>query len=1508
MKGQQNVFKNIFGWIKKIIFWSITVVILFLFVLIILLQTPAFQNFIGEKVLTFVNTNTRQTAKFKNIRIKWFDFVEIKDLELYDYQENLMVGASSVKVDYQLSQLITGTKISFDRIELENAELHMIKYQDSLGLNLVEFIYDLNNLKPKKDSLAPTKPMELTIGEIHLDAFKFSYDNHFNDSLPEGLFDYGHFLLDIPIADIADFRVVSDTIEATIQSFQAFDQPTGLEVVEMSTQFRISSMGLEMDKLELTTANSYITDKVHLKYNGYDDLSYFNDSISLDVNLVESRISTRDIQYFAQIPGEVIDVYTDASIQGKVPNLSIQDLSLRFGKKTMLKGSVDFMGLPNIYETFINASISDAELYVPDFEVFLDVQSLTKLENLDDIRFNGHFLGFIRDFVANGNFKTDLGELSSDVNLKFSEGWRTANYSGDLRLKEFDIGELLNISKYAGKLNMVGSLRGSGVNPKTAKLYLDAAFTNSEILGYEYDSISAKGELASEFFNGQLNVRDPNCKISTSGQVDLSEKPEQINALTSIQHVDFQKLGFFDDVLSLSGIIEADITGLNFDSLQGDLKIIDLNAYWKKDSIDLDSVYISSYKRGLDRRIQVELPDIEVDINGNFYFSQLVSDVKLLSREVSNYFDPNYSSADNIYRVEEEINKYSVDFEISYDDVTRYTNLFNLDAYFSPKGIIEGTYYQRRNATLSLFTEIDSINYEGVGYRNNTVDINFSKDLDSAGIIASAFINSAKQTWRKIPQTRNFSLEAVWFNNKINLNSSIEQPENNSSANINGELKIQKDQLVFNFTPSKMIIFGDQWFFNPFNKITLRENNHLYIDRLELYQNAESILLSGTYSDSANTDLSLNIKDFNLHNIGPLISYDLEGVLNSTVDLRRSVVGEPFVLDSELKLDDFTMNDFLIGTVKGKSQWDQEKKRLAIDYNVRREGVNTIDIDGFYSPEESDQLDINAKFNQASLQLANPFLASLFSNIGGYASGEVDISGSLTQPIVIGSTDVDDGTFKFDYLGTTYGFNGNIALDNKSIKFNGVRLVDRDQNRASFSGVIQHQFFKEFRMDLSLAVSNFQLLNTSAEENSLYYGTANATGDIDIVGPVDDLLIRAKATTNKGTKLYIPLSGASEEVTQKEYISFVDFSDTTQQIDVEEIVRNSISGVSLDFEVDVTPDAYVELIFDIRTGDIIRGRGNGNLNLALDTNGEFELFGDLTISEGAYNFTIPNFINKEFTIVPGSTISWYGDPYAGILNLSASYRQLASPLDYFQSAGEEDQTVKQKYPVLVVVNLTGDMLSPNIDFKIQLEDSQSSPTADVEKAVSEINSNEQELKRQVFSLLILRKISPQTGFDLGAGAVQGSLSEFFSNQFSYFISQVDENLEVDVDLSSLDQNAFNTFQLRLSYTFLDGRLRVSGGGGLPQEGEDASTSSYIGDWSIRYLLTADGHLRVKAFSQTEQLASAFIRETGVSFQYLKSFNDFRDLVTKSREASIATKPKDVSKEIEANRSQKPPEN
>ncbi len=121
------------------------------------------------------------------------------------------------------------------------------------------------------------------------------------------------------------------------------------------------------------------------------------------------------------------------------------------------------------------------------------------------------------------------------------------------------------------------------------------------------------------------------------------------------------------------------------------------------------------------------------------------------------------------------------------------------------------------------------------------------------------------------------------------------------------------------------------------------------------------------------------------------------------------------------------------------------------------------------------------------------------------------------------------------------------------------------------------------------------------------------------------------------------------------------------------------------------------------------------------------------------------------------------------------------------------------------------MLSPNIGFNIDFDQNLSNVTIRDEEVISSLNENEQELKRQVFSLLILKKFSPQNTFAVGGDAFGSSVSEFLSNQFSYFLSQVDENLELDFDIGSLDQNALNTFQLRLSYTFLEGRLKVTGG-------------------------------------------------------------------------------------------------
>jgi hypothetical protein len=54
----------------------------------------------------------------------------------------------------------------------------------------------------------------------------------------------------------------------------------------------------------------------------------------------------------------------------------------------------------------------------------------------------------------------------------------------------------------------------------------------------------------------------------------------------------------------------------------------------------------------------------------------------------------------------------------------------------------------------------------------------------------------------------------------------------------------------------------------------------------------------------------------------------------------------------------------------------------------------------------------------------------------------------------------------------------------------------------------------------------------------MFYGTAYVTGPVAVFGPIDNLSIEANVTSNKGTKIHIPLDGATEVATQ-DYIQFV---------------------------------------------------------------------------------------------------------------------------------------------------------------------------------------------------------------------------------------------------------------------------------------------------------------------------------------------------------------------------------
>ena len=234
--------------------------------------------------------------------------------------------------------------------------------------------------------------------------------------------------------------------------------------------------------------------------------------------------------------------------------------------------------------------------------------------------------------------------------------------------------------------------------------------------------------------------------------------------------------------------------------------------------------------------------------------------------------------------------------------------------------------------------------------------------------------------------------------------------------------------------------------------------------------------------------------------------------------------------------------------------------------------------------------------------------------------------------------------------------------------------------------------------------------------------------------------------------------------------------------------------------------------------------------------------------------------------------------------------------------------MKRRTPVTVLLNLDGRLLSPEISFGINITDYPNDQFLEpiIQDFNSKIKFNEQLLNNQVFSLMVLKQLSPldQLQVDVGTSSAN-SVSELFSNQFSYWISQFDENLDVDIDLSGFDEEDNNTFRLRLSYSILDGKMRITRDGNFTNVENQSQLANVFGEWTIEYLLTDNGKLKLKAYNKTNQSTiSSALNSTnntyGLSMTYTESFDSLKELFKKNPNKSEAKKEDDtiIEKDIQ----------
>ena len=166
-------------------------------------------------------------------------------------------------------------------------------------------------------------------------------------------------------------------------------------------------------------------------------------------------------------------------------------------------------GLPDINQTFIDFKANDFRTTYQDAIAFVpEMKNVTipNLRQLQFIRFNGSFTGFIRDFVTFGTIQTNLGIVKSDLNMKLPPGQEPV-YSGTISTDYFRLGELIG-DKNLGAISLNGSVKGRGFSEKSRQTEVDGKIHFVDYKGYRYDNLAINGKLDKKKFEGVASIKD----------------------------------------------------------------------------------------------------------------------------------------------------------------------------------------------------------------------------------------------------------------------------------------------------------------------------------------------------------------------------------------------------------------------------------------------------------------------------------------------------------------------------------------------------------------------------------------------------------------------------------------------------------------------------------------------------------------------------------------------------------------------------------------------------------------------------------------------------------------------------------------------------------------------------------------------------------------------------------------------------------------------------------------
>lgn len=1409
-------------------------------------------NSINEKFGTHINID-----KLRVSLITWD--TSVKGVYIKDYRKDTLFYVNSLTTSIISMRNLIGGKLEFGDIAIEDLNFKLKTYKDTTITNLEVFIDKLDDGKPRKKGTPPFFFFSSNV-EIANSNFKLIDENR------EGI-----ELLKFKNLNISakDFQILGPEVIADIKAM-SFDSKRGIHVNKLATEFKYSKKQMRFDSLHIKTPRSELKGGLVFDYERKDFIDFMN-KVNITADFIDSEIAFDEINLLYDQFGKGKKVIFSTRLNGVLNNLNVEKLFVQ-SENTGIRGDFNFKNLFSRIEPFVmdaqmkNVTTSYYELrsLLPNFLGKLP----SAVKKLGRFTVRGDALVTENSITAKVNVNTRIGSSYVDLELTDINNMDNASYSGFVSLIDFDLGGFVE-RESLGKTSLDFNVEGKGFVKENLNTEVIGQIYSMYFNGYNYQNINVSGILKEQLFDGSLVSKDENLKFDFKGLADFGADQNNFNFIASVDYADLKKLNFINDSVSIfTGKVKMDVTGNTLDNIVGDIKFTKTSFQNKSDTFYFEDFKVSSsFENDSIRTIEINSTDIITGyLKGNFKVRELGKLVQnSLGTVYTNYRPFDISGGQTL----------AFNFKI----YNKIVDVFFPEVAFDPNTFIKGNIVAD-DGDFKLNFKSPSISAFGNSADKIEIKVDNKNPLFntyiSVGDLSTAYYD-----------VKDFNLINTTLNDTLFFRTEFKGgSEFNDSYNLNFYHTFNKaNKSVIGLKTSDISFKGNKWVLNKEgnskNKVIInRTLDSITIQEIVMNNgNQEQIRLRGQLADSTFKDLQLQFKIVSLDKITPVLdSLRLKGVVNGTLNILQK--DDIYLPSSNLGVDDFSINDIRLGDLTMGIVGNRDLTDFVVNSQITDDGIEKLGVVGNITNKgEMPQAHLMANFRDFDLEPFSPLGEGVIENIRGDLNGNVRIDGDINNPDINGLLTLDNAGIAVPYLNVDYGFasNSRVRLTKQTFNFEEIAITDVAKNtKATLDGTISHSFFKKWVLDLNVDTNNDRLLilNTEFDEEQLYYGTGYLNGTGRIFGPTKALTITVDGKTARGTSLKIPLSDVAS-VGDYSFISFID-KNSVQTID-EQRVLDDFHGLELEFDLEVTPDAEVEIVTDLKTGSSLKGTGEGLLLLRINTRGKFHMFGDFVVVTGEYHYKFGGVIDKTFIVKPGGTINWNQEPLEAELNMDAVYSLYANPAPLL-----DNSSYRRRIPTDVVIKLRGQLESPNIDFNIDFPGTNSIVQSELEYKLQDPTVEE---RNAIFLLAQGSFVNEESG--ISQQAVTGNLLQSASGLLNQVLGGDNDkfNLGLSYEQGIQDRNADVQTDNRIGVTVstqISDRILLNGRVGVPVGG--ASETIVAGDFEIQVLLNEEGTLSAKFFSREseiqEYLAARQGYTQGVGLSYEVDFDSFRELFRK----------------------------